>query len=648
MRKNDVLRHQLFSRRSVMLALGQGALLSVLGGRLYHLQVSKANQYRTMSDSNRIKLFLIPPPRGIIYDRNNNILAVNQNRYRILLDKEIVKNIRPMMERIFDVLGISDLSKRQFYIKRALQNKARGVIQIYDRLTWQDVAKIEVNAPDLPGISVEVGVARYYPFSAISSHVVGYVGALSEEELDKNPLLGHPDVKVGKHGIEKAAETVLQGRAGLKRMEVNVHGLVVRELSQEPSIAGNNTTLTLDVRLQEFVMGLIDPRGASCVVMDVTNGDVLALASRPGFDPNIFPQGLTNEAWQTIHKNPYKPLINKATNVQYPPGSTFKLLVALAALKQKIDPSVTVYCPGYVVLGNRRFHCWKEGGHGTLSMRQAIMHSCNVYFYTMAKRIGVDHYAEVARSFGLGMRTGLELPSEKPGIVPDRKWKRETLKKEWQAGDTLNCGIGQGFVLATTLQLAQMTARLATGRIVCPHLFMTHQQAIPDHVKQFPPFAPIADLSPEYLALVQQGMHDVVNIPGGTAYGSRLPLADWRMAGKTGTSQVLSRKHPGQDRSKENVPWEERNHGLFVGYAPVDSPKYACAVVIEHGRSGSGAAAPIAKQVFTKLHELYVAPSLSPTSSTTVPIAKPNEFKPVQEEELEEVDEGVDNGMDDE
>lgn len=601
--RKDISRFKLFTRRAMMMA---GAKLSVLGaliGRLYYLQVLKSEEYKTLSDSNRIKLFLVPPLRGMILDRLGNPLAVNQNHYRVMIDREETPDFKATLFKLMSLIHL-DEEKKLFLIKKALQQKGKGLIQIYDHLTWQDVARIEVHTPDLPSVTVDVGQIRYYPFSQVCSHIIGYVSAATEAEAEKNPLLNHPDFKVGKSGIERTCEELLQGKAGVRRMEVNAHGLIVRELSKEESEAGNSLTITLDVRLQNFAMSKLDMRGASSVVLDIHTGDVLALASTPGFDPNEFPQGISSKYWNELRTDPYLPLINKAITTQYPPGSTFKLMVALAAMQEGIDPATIVSCPGYVVLGNRKFRCWRDGGHGSLNMTQAIMHSCNVYFYTMARRVGVEKFARIARMFGLGEKSGIELPHEKAGVVPDRKWKRNRLKKDWQMGDTLNSGIGQGYTLSTPLQLAVMTARIASGRNVFPHLLSSADASETEFEQNLPPFDSLP-IVPSALEVIRSGMNDVVNTPGGTAYGSRIPDEAMPMAGKTGTSQVISKKHASHDYSKASTVWENRNHGLFVGFAPVENPRFACSVVIEHGGSGSGAAAPVAKEILWEAQKLY-------------------------------------------
>lgn len=599
--RNETVRAKLFTRRALMLSGFKAFFLSTLAARLYYLQIIKSSEYTTLSDSNRIKLLLLPPLRGNILDRFGNLLAANKGFYRALLDKRHTEDLQESFNKATALLQF-DEERKQVLFKKLSQNTMRAPTVLSDHLSWKDVATLEARSIDIPGVYVEVGQTRYYPFGITAGHITGYTGAVSEAELEDEPLLSHPDFKIGKNAIERSCENILRGQAGVLHTEVNAHGRAVRELAREESVPGHDVTLTVDIRLQEFALSRLENRGSAAVVVDITNGDILALASAPGFDPNEFAQGLSTTYWNSIVENPYFPLINRTISREYPPGSTFKIMVALAALHDGIDPETTVYCPGYVTMGSRKFHCWKSGGHGNVNMTQAIMHSCNSYFYTMGRKIGVDSFATMARHFGLGERTGVELPGEKKGLIPTRRWKWARLDKEWQMGDTLNSSIGQGFVLATPLQLAVMTARIASGgKKVMPHLVVGN---IPTSnlTERNGAFEDIG-IPSAHMAIVQAGMTAVVNTPGGTAYGARIADSHYRMAGKTGTSQVVSKKYAGQDNSKHGR-WEDRNHGLFIGYAPIENPRYACAVIIEHGGSGSGAAAPVGRDILLKAQQL--------------------------------------------
>jgi penicillin-binding protein 2 len=600
MRDEDSLSLESFTRRAFLIGAGKVSLISLLAGRMYYLQVIKSEEYKTLSEKNRIKIFLISPLRGNILDRFGAPLAVNQNYYRVLLNKDEPENLSEVIEKLSSLLKLPDDAKDALFKKIKL-DPGKLPILIHDHLSWENVALIEVNSPELPGVFIDVGQIRYYTTSSLCSHVIGHVGQISEAELEGNEgLLYQPDFKVGKNGIEKNQEHYLRGSFGIRKVEVNAYGLSVRELAREESKAGKDIKLTIDVKLQEFVTSKLDPRGSAAVVLDVNTGAVLSMVSTPGFDPNQLTEHISPAYWKELTENPYFPMTNKAVSSQYAPGSIFKLMVAMAALSDGVDPNATVYCPGYYILGNRKFHCWREGGHGTVNMNYAIMQSCNTYFYTMAKRIGVDKFAEMAMKFGLGNKTGIELPHETTGVIPSKRWKRNRYKKEWQAGDTLNSGIGQGFTLSTPLQLAVMAARIAShGKCVVPHLIDCEHKEEPKT-----PFETM-NINFEHLAIVKKGMESVVNNPWGTAFMSRIPNENFAMAGKTGTSQVISKKNPKQDLSKASTPWENRNHALFVGYAPVHNPKYACSVLIEHGASGAAAAAPVARDILEMVQKLY-------------------------------------------
>jgi penicillin-binding protein 2 len=556
------------------------------------------------SDKNRMKLFLLPPLRGKILDRWGDLLAGNRDYYRIIFDPQATSDKKAILKKLSEVLGLGEPGYETF-LKKLKEHKSKNSVAIYEHLTWKEVAMVEVNAPDLPGVFIDVGQIRYFPTGAISSHIVGYMGPVSEEEINKNRLLNHPDFKIGRYGLEQALEARLRGLAGVRRMEVNAHGLLVRELSREESSPGEDVRLTLDKRLQMFVGKRLEGQSGSAVLLNIHTGDVVSFVSTPGFNPDKFTYGVSSKYWKELNNNYERPLINKAISNQYPPGSTFKLVVALAALKAGIDPGRTIYCPGYVNLGNTRFNCWKKEGHNHMNMKQAIMHSCNSYFYNISKIIGVDPIAQMAEKFGFGQKFGLLLSGEKSGLLPTRDWKKEKYNVSWQQGDTLNVGIGQGYILATPMQLAVMTSRVATGRLVVPNMVLnqTPEQAAFSQNE----FADM-QIDQKHLSLVREAMSMVVNVPGGTAFGSRITDSQYSMAGKTGTSQVISSE--GLKAIKDNLTPEQlkrtNNHALFVGFGPVNNPKYAIAVVIEHGGGGSKAAAPVARDIMHEAQKLDV------------------------------------------
>ncbi|MDP7343518.1 MAG: penicillin-binding protein 2 [Alphaproteobacteria bacterium] len=597
-------RAKLFTRRAVILGGAQTLLLAGLAGRMYQLQVLESDRYKTLADENRINMQLLPPPRGRIFDRFGQPLAVNQLNYRLVIVPEQAGDL----ERSLDGLGvlIPIETRERDRILRETQRKRKFVpITVRENLTWEEVSRIEVNAPDLPGTMIDVGQTRHYLAGEEAAHIIGYVGAVSEKELEGDPVLALPGFRIGKNGAEKIFETALRGKAGSRQVEVNAYGRIIRELRRNEGQPGDDHILTIDMGLQEYTNARINHESAAAVVVDVHSGEVLALVSSPSFNPNSFTTGISQTEWNALMANPRFPLTNKAISGQYSPGSTFKMMVALAAQSGGImNPSQEVFCPGHMDLGNRRFHCWKRSGHGTMNMNSGITQSCDVYFYEVSKRVGVDAIAKMARRFGLGEKLGIELPSERKGLVPTRDWKLAVHGVPWQKGETLTIGIGQGFLLTTPLQLAIMTARIANGGIaVRPKLVRETQRVgrrLPDNREPFPSMG----LSAVHLAVVQKGMSDVTNNPRGTAYRARIEEPGMTMAGKTGSVQVKRITKAERERGvrkNEDREWKDRDHALFVGYAPVDSPRYAVSVVVEHGGGGSKTAAPIARDILREV-----------------------------------------------
>lgn len=596
----DSERHKQFSRRTAMLAGGKAVLLSALVGRMYYLQVVESDRYKTLADDNRISFRLLAPPRGRIVDRFGVPIADNQQNYKVVLIPEQTGDVEKTLLRLGRIIPI-----RQGEKKRILRevHRSRGFVPVTlrENLSWEEVAHIEVNTPDLPGVMIDVGQSRYYPFARKMAHILGYVAAVSEGDTKNNPLLELPGFRIGKSGIEKVYDLALRGAGGSSQVEVNAFGRVIRELKRSEGQPGTRLQLTIDSGLQSMTSQRLGDNSGSVVVMDVNSGDVLAMVSTPGFDPNAFNKGLSTEQWNDLVSNDKAPLINKSIAGNYAPGSTFKMMVALAALeKGVINAETEFFCSGKIQLGNATFHCWKRGGHGIVNLNKGISQSCDVYFYEVARRVGIERISEMARRFGLGSKLGLDLPGEKGGLIPSDKWKRAVIGAPWQKGETLLAGIGQGYVLTTPLQLAVMTARLANGGVVVsPHLtrgIVTAERVVPRKVDK-----PVdMGIVPAHLALIHRAMEAVVNIPTGTAFRSRIKTAGFKMAGKTGTAQV--RRITKQEREKrilknKELPWKERDHALFVGYAPIDAPRYAVAVVVEHGGGGSKVAAPIGRDV---------------------------------------------------
>ncbi|MEM9787000.1 MAG: penicillin-binding protein 2 [Pseudomonadota bacterium] len=587
------------SRRALVMGGVQLGIIGALGWRLRSMQVEQADEFRLLAEENRINIRLLPPARGLIFDRNGVPIADNEQNYRVVMVREDAGDVGEVLAKLTEIVDIDpdDLTRAM----DEMQRRSPFVpVTIADRLSWEDVAEINLNTPALPGIQAEVGLSRVYPWGADLAHVVGYVGPVSDYDLsridDPDPLLQIPKFQIGKTGAENKLEQTLRGSAGTRRIEVNAAGRIMRELDRQEGDPGKDIQLTLDSRLQSYVQARMDGESAGAVVIDLENGDLRAVASAPAFDPNLFVRGISTTDWKALNEDKYRPLAAKAVQGTYPPGSTFKMVTLLAAMEEGlVAPDETVYCPGFTDVFNIRFHCWKRGGHGNMNLHESLKQSCDCYYYEIAQRVGIDKMAEMARKLGLGIRHDLPLSAVAQGLAPDKKWKAEVRGEDWRIGDTVNASIGQGYVLSSPLQLAVMMARLATGRVVTPRLIK-----LIDGVEQPSGLGESLELNENTLRRMRASMNDVCNHRRGTAYGSRIVDEAHKMAGKTGTSQV--RRITPEERAagvtkNEDLPWERRDHGLFVGYAPYDNPRYACAVVVEHGGSGSRSAAPIARDI---------------------------------------------------
>jgi len=587
------------NRRTLLLGGAMAAMVAVLGARMRYLQVEQADAFKLLAEENRINIRLIPPERGLIQDRNGTLIAGNEQNYRVVITREAAGDVELVLRRL---AGLIPLTAED--LQRSLEEvKSLGSfvpVTVADRLTWEDFSKVALNAPVLPGVVPEMGLSRHYPLDRDFAHVVGYVGPVSDRDLAEieapDPLLKIPDFQIGKIGVERWMDDTLRGSAGTKRIEVNSAGRVMRELARQEGVAGGDIRLTIDAAVQNFAQARMGEQSAAAVVIDVTNGDLVCIASSPSFDPNLFVRGISHADYNALMENPYRPLANKTVSGAYPPGSTFKMVTALAALEAGfITEDTRVSCPGHIDFGGRRFHCWKRPGHGTVRLDRSLSESCDVYYYDIAQKVGIDKIAEMGRKLGLGQRYALPMSAIVEGIMPDKAWKQERHGADWRIGDTINASIGQGYVLSSPMQLAVMTARLATGRAVVPRLLrMAEGREIPV------PAAEALGLTPQHLAAVQRAMYEVVNHDRGTAYSSRVVDPTMVMAGKTGTSQV--RNISAAERltgviDDADLPWHRRDHALFVGYAPYDAPRYAIAVVVEHGGGGSIAAAPIARDI---------------------------------------------------
>lgn len=576
---SENMRNMMFTRRSMLLNGAQLGIAGLLGGRMAWIAIAENERWQLLSESNRVQLTLIPPRRGWIVDRQGQPIAMNRSDFRVDL---IPDQLREPDRVIATLTGLLDLTEEDVARIREDLDRASGYqpVQVAAGLAWEQFAAVNVRLPELPGVSPLQGFARYYPAGAAVGHLVGYVGTPNREEYEesgKDPLFLFPGFKVGKDGLEKTFEPQLRGEPGARRAEVTARGELVRELETREDDPGDTVQLTVDAGLQEYAARRLGNESGAAVVLDCRNGDVLAMTSMPAFDPNSFSDGISHAEWNMLSDDERVPLRNKSLLGMYPPGSTFKPVTGLAALEHGVDPEETVFCPGGYRLGNRFFRCL--GRHGTMNLHTAIARSCNTYFYTMGRRIGIDAIAEIARKLGLGAEYPLPVPNQNYGTVPDSRWVVRRHNREWTDADTLNTSIGQGYLLTTPLQLAVMSARIASGRLVMPRLV---REAIN---------APrLGGVDADNLALIRAGMDEVVN-GAGTAPRARLPLEDIRLGGKTGTAQVVNLS---SGRGGMGVPWKYRDHGLFVSFAPVEEPRYACAVVVEHGMSGGRAASPVA------------------------------------------------------
>ncbi len=582
--RKDKSRYAAFTRRTLLAGGAVGAVLGALGIRLYQLQILEGDQFRTRAEENSVSARLMAPLRGRILDRFGVELASNRRNYRVLIvPEQALGGVEAALDTVGRIILISDRDRAR--ILRDVANSKKFVPStVAENLTWEEFARVNLHLPYLSGIQPDVGETRDYPFGDELCHVLGYVAAVSEkdEQADSNPVLELPGFRIGKRGIEKSFDQDLRGTAGVSRVEVNAYGRVIRELSRDPGASGDDVWLTLDQDLQKFVVQRVAGESCACAVMDVTTGDVLALASTPGYDPNLFNVGITPPQWRALLDDDHHPLIDKALAGLYPPGSTFKPAVALSALDAgAITPDFSVNCTGSLAFGNHIFHCWQKHGHGHVNLHRGIAQSCDVYFYTVARHLGIDGLEAGAHKLGLGNHTGIEIPGERAGVVPGRAWKEATFGVKWLEGETLNAGIGQGYVLVTPLQLCTMAARIASGKAVSPRLV----RVLGREAQQRPELTPLP-FSADALAAVQSGMNAVTNEPMGTAFRWRIPNPGFEMGGKTGTAQVRKiseAEHLAGVIKNDKLPWKLRDHALFIAYAPVSSPRYAAAIVQEHG-----------------------------------------------------------------
>ncbi len=593
-----------FTRRAFLMGGLTGVGLLALTGRLIHLQLVEAQRYQKLAQSNQFNFRLVPPPRGLILDRNGVTLASNRPNFRLLVARETDMDIEKTVDDLATLVPI-DARKRERLIKDITRSPKKAPVQVMEDMSWEEFSRINVRAPELAGVTADMGEVRVYPYGGAFAHVIGYVAKVNDRDIkavkdagkEPDPLLYNPGFRIGRQGVEKAFDEDLRGKAGAQKQEVDSKGRVVR---QDPggdiaAVPGKEIRLTLDADIQNRALEVMGEESGAIVLMDCRSGDLLCMASTPSFDANRFVKGLSGPEYRALAQYERKPLLDKAMTGTYPPGSTFKPMVALAALSAGVDPEVRVNCGGSWFFGGRTWHCW--GRHGSQNMHDAIKNSCDIYFYQTALKVGPDPIAAAAHAFGLGGTFNIGIPGQKKGLVGTREWKRKYRPREpvWQGGDTVNYGIGQGYIGVNPLQSAVMTARLANGKkALNPRLIKSvggidqpHGDAVPDL-----PYAP------ELLEFVRAGMVAVANDTSGTAYRqSQLGLGDLQMAGKTGTAQVRVFKE-GESRKSAGVRWGLKDHNWFIAFAPIDAPRYAISVLIEHGGlGGATAAAPRAREV---------------------------------------------------
>ena len=585
-----------YNRRTFFLFLLKLSLFTAVGWRIYNIQILDSSKYETLSKKNQIDLEIIFPLRGKIFDRNNILIADNEKVYDVYLIPENTKSINNTLNSLSKFIDI-DFTKRRKIIQLTSKVKKFEKIKIFENISWSILEKIETNKYNLEGIFIAEDHLRIYPYKEVFSHLLGYISKPNQKELSLPFISKMPNLDIGKEGLEKSFNPLLVGKAGQREIEVNSTGRVIREISKVDSIQGKELHLSLDSRIQEYAVNLLQSyRAGSINVINIKNGEILCMASTPTYDPNKIIKKPNKEYWDSILSNSLSPLTNRSLQGLYSPGSTFKMIVAIAALKYGVISSKSTHsCSGKIEFGDRLYHCWKTNGHGKMDVTNAITQSCDVFFYEISKKLGIDKIAKVAEDFGLGQIFDISMPNQKKGIIPSKKWKKTTLGESWYAGETLISGIGQGFVLTSPFQLAVMTSIIASdGKIVEPTILKSKNINFKTNSKYS-----------DEIKIVKKAMFNVVNVNKGTAFKSR--LQDVKFSGKTGTSQVrsisLSERESDEFRKKEQE-WKNRDHALFVGYIPYDDPQYAISVIIEHGGSGASTAAPIAKQVFNYIHKL--------------------------------------------
>ena len=632
---DNVVKLNSINRRMFILAAAKVVILGGIISRLFFLQIKENKKYLTLSDKNRIREWKLPPVRGDFKDYFGNTIAGNFEAYQLHIIPEQVENFRYTINRIKKILDLSD-KEFQKIIKKQKEIKPWETLIVADNLSWKNFSKINNHLYDLNGVKPIISISRYYPYEENYTHILGYVSQANEKDILSSEIIKDKFVqglKVGKIGLEKSFENSLIGDNSIERYEVNAYGRRINQLAFKSGDQGKTIKLTIDTEIQKLANQLLVGKAGSICVMDIFTGHVIAMHSSPSFDPNSFVFGISQDEWQLIRNNPMKPLVNKTLSGNYSPGSTIKPIVALSALENKIiSPKFTVHCKGHrdpLELYGQKYHCWKKEGHGFVNLKEGMKQSCDTYFYEVARKLGVDRLRETAIKFGLGEKVlGQTYNNEKKGLIPNTEWKKNTLGKGWVIGETLITGIGQGYVQTTPLQLCLMTAQIANGGYkIYPKIIVSKDQETSEEIKSIMEKNYIYTKetkdglleageqlmslikekkhealyrNPENVKLIQNAMFASTNEVRGTSYSSRIKDSKYQFAGKTGTSQVkrITKKQRELELKTMDIPYDERDHALYVAFGPYKNPRYALSIIIEHGGSGSVTAAPIAKKLF--------------------------------------------------
>jgi penicillin-binding protein 2 len=623
---NTVIKSKLINRRMFLITAAKAVVMVGLVGRLISLQINQATKYKSLSEKNRFREWKLAPERGVIKDFFDQELASNEPLYQVHLVPENSKNLNQLFVRLKGILNITD--QKISYLKRIIKKqKPWEPVIISDNLNWSEFSKINLFLHELDGVEPIVSVARTYPDNS-SAHILGYVSQISAKDLKTKKYLKElsvPGMTVGKTGLERKLDKEIIGKVGFQRYEVNAFGKRVKEIQIDEGQAGKSFKTTLDYEVQKYTNELLKDKAAAVCVMDIYNGDIVSLVSAPTFQPNAFVHGLEKKYWNSLINNGKKPLTNKALSGLYPPGSTIKTLVALSALENKIiKPQDTFRCKGKIELHGEKFHCWEKKGHGIVNLRKGIQRSCDVYFYEVARKLGVDRLSETAKKFGLGKHVLSDFAEERSGVVPNTKWKKKFIGQNWYIGETLHSGIGQGYFQSTPIQLCLMTAQIANGGFeIKPRIiFDKNNNNLKDYIKfrnenpnELIPVDPLVKNfkikklfeDQKNINIVKDAMFSSSNEPGGTSYRHRMDNPKFTFAGKTGSSQIKRFTQAQREAEVKQIDlnYKDRDHALFIAFAPYKDPKYAISVVVEHGGSGGSAAAPIAKKVIKKVIERH-------------------------------------------